>query len=82
MLASERLQLGEAGRAVTYNASGGVVPEAYACMLPLGDTAFITQVSKTLERLMRDGEMETPTACRSSEPPGRHLDIKKALSDR
>lgn len=43
MLASERLQLGEAGRAVTFNASGGVVPEAYACMLPLGDTAFITQ---------------------------------------
>ncbi|MDR1994747.1 amino acid ABC transporter substrate-binding protein [Azonexus sp.] len=57
MLASERLQLGEAGQAIDLSATGAAVPEAYACMLPLGDTAFITQVNKTLERLMRDGEM-------------------------
>ncbi|MDR0776775.1 MAG: amino acid ABC transporter substrate-binding protein [Azonexus sp.] len=57
LLASERLQLGEAGRTIALSASGGAVPDAYACMLPLGDTAFITQVNKTLERLMRDGEM-------------------------
>ncbi|MCL2656881.1 MAG: amino acid ABC transporter substrate-binding protein [Betaproteobacteria bacterium] len=57
MLASERLQLGEAGRTIALNATGNAVPEAYACMLPLGDTAFVAQVNKTLERLMRDGEM-------------------------
>ncbi|MCL2636204.1 MAG: transporter substrate-binding domain-containing protein, partial [Betaproteobacteria bacterium] len=57
LLASARLQLGEAGQAIALNATGDAVPEAYACMLPLGDTAFVTQVNKTLERLMRDGEM-------------------------
>lgn len=57
LLASERLQLGEAGQAIILNATDSAMPEAFACMLPLGDTAFITQVNKTLERLMRNGEM-------------------------
>ena len=57
LLASGRLQLGEDRRMIALNDSGDAVAEAYACMLPLGDTAFVAQVNKTLERLMRNGEM-------------------------
>ncbi len=58
LLASERLQLGEAGQAIALHAMDGALPDAFACMLPLGDTAFVAEVNKTLERLMQSGEMK------------------------